>query len=159
MELQSPQTLRKKSKKVSLPLTNSLIILDSGLIPESKMTAIEKMNISKSGVTKKDLVGLKEKSALDYDKLAKTLSVTRATLINKKPAEKFNASLSERIIGLAEIYSYGFEVFENKEQFNSWINSPNQALGGKSPYDLLDSQFGREEVMSIIGRIDYGVYS
>lgn len=159
MELQTSQIVKKKSKKTSAPITNSLIILDSGLKPESKMTAIEKMNISKSGITKKDLVGLKEKSSLDYDKLAKTLSVTRATLINKKPAEKFNASLSERIIGLAEIYSYGFEVFENKERFNSWVNSPNNALAGKSPYDLLDSQFGREEVMSIIGRIDYGVYS
>ncbi len=159
MELQSSPKVRKKTKKAVLPFVNSLIILDSCVKPESKMTAIEKMIISKSGVTKKDLVGLKEKSSLDYDKLAKTLSVTRATLINKKPTEKFNASLSERIIGLAEIYSYGFEVFENKEQFNAWINSPNKALAGKSPYDLLDSQFGREEVMSIIGRIEYGVYS
>ncbi len=159
MSFQTTQALKKKSNKVSLSLSNSLIILDSGVKPESKMTAIEKMNISKSGITKKDLVGLKEKSSLDYDKLAKTLSVTRATLINKKPTEKFNATLSEKIIGLAEIYSYGFEVFENKEKFNSWINSPNKALGGKPPYDLLDSQFGREEVMSIIGRIDYGVYS
>lgn len=159
MELPAPHTLKKKSKKASLAPANSLIILDSGKKPESKMTAIEKMNISKSGVTKKDLVGLKEKSSLDYDKLAKTLSVTRATLINKKLTEKFNPSLSERIIGLAEIYSYGFEVFEDKAQFNSWINSPNKALAGKTPYDLLDSQFGREELMSIIGRIEYGVYS
>lgn len=159
METQTSQVIKKKGKKANLIPANSLIILDSGLKPESKMTAIEKMNISKSGVTKKDLVGLKEKSSLDYDKLAKTLSVTRATLINKKPAEKFNPSLSERIIGLAEIYSYGFEVFEGKEPFNSWINSPNKALAGKTPYDLLDSQFGREELMSIIGRIEYGVYS
>jgi putative toxin-antitoxin system antitoxin component (TIGR02293 family) len=159
MELQTSHTLRKKSKKTILSVANSLIILDSGLKPESKMTAIEKMNISKSGVTKKDLVGLKEKSSLDYDKLAKTLSVTRATLINKKPTEKFNPTLSEKIVGLAEIYSYGFEVFEDKGKFNFWIANPNKALGGKSPYDLLDSQFGREEVMSVIGRIDYGVYS
>jgi putative toxin-antitoxin system antitoxin component (TIGR02293 family) len=159
MGLPAIQALKKPSKKDNLSFVNPFIILDSGLKPESKMTSIEKMMISKSGITKKDLVGLKEKSTLDYDKLAKTLSVTRATLINKKPAEKFNVTLSEKIIGLAEIYSYGFEVFENKEKFNSWIKSPNKALGGKSPYDLLDSQFGREELMRIIGRIEYGVYS
>jgi putative toxin-antitoxin system antitoxin component (TIGR02293 family) len=159
MEPRTSQILKKKGNKANLFLANSHIILDSGLKPESKMTAIEKMNISKSGVTKKDLIGLKEKSSLDYDKLAKTLSVTRATLINKKPAEKFNCTLSEKIVGLAEIFSYGFEVFENKEKFNSWIANPNKALGGKAPFDLLDSQFGREEVMSVIGRIDFGVYS
>jgi uncharacterized protein (DUF2384 family) len=36
---------------------------------------------------------------------------------------------------------------------------PNKALGGQAPYDLIDNQFGREEVKNLIGRIDYGVYS
>jgi len=36
---------------------------------------------------------------------------------------------------------------------------PNQALGGKTPFELIDNQFGREEVKNVIGRIDYGVYS
>lgn len=126
---------------------------------ESRMTPIEKMSIVRSGVSKKDLERLKEKASLDYDKLAKALSVTRATLINKKGIEKFNAALSERIVGLADIYSYGFEVFEDEKRFNQWMFRPNQALGGEVPYDLLDNQFGREELKSIIGRIDYGVYS
>ena len=136
-----------------------VIILESGKKPESHMTPIEKMDISRTGVSKKDLVSLKEKTSLDYDKLAKTLSVTRSTLINKKAGEKFNSTVSEKIVGLAEIYSYGYEVFEDKEKFNSWISRPNKALGGKTPFELLDSQFGREEVKNIIGRIDYGVYS
>ena len=31
--------------------------------------------------------------------------------------------------------------------------------GGKTPYDVVNSQFGRDEVKDIIGRIDYGAYS
>ena len=96
---------------------------------------------------------------MEYDKLANALSVTRATFINRKGKEKFNAALSERIIGLADIYSYGYEVFEDKERFNRWIFRPNKALAGQAPYDLLDNQFGREEVRNIIGRIEFGVYS
>ena len=138
---------------------NIVILTEAVNKKESQMTSLEKMDAARVGVSKKDLENLKAKTKLDYDKLAKALSVTRATLINKKRQEKFNASLSERIIGLADIYSYGYEVFEDEERFNRWVLEPNQALNGKTPFELLDNQFGREEVRNIIGRIAYGVYS
>ena len=123
------------------------------------MTPMEKMVMVDRGVTKKDLESLKDKTELDYDELAKVLSVGRATLINKKGGEKFSPPLSEKIVGLADLYSYGYEVFEDKERFNQWMLRPSQALGGQAPYDLIHSQFGREEVRNVIGRIEYGVYS
>src|ERR1035438_244483 len=92
----------------------SVILTDATYKPENLMTPIEKMDIVRIGVSKKDLESLKKVANLDYDKLAKALSVTRATLINKKRGEKFNAVLSERIVSLADIYSYGYEVFEDK---------------------------------------------
>ena len=127
--------------------------------PESQLSGFEKMHIVRDGVTKKDLELLKTKADLDYTMLAKALSVTRATLINKKRSERFGAGLSEKIVGMADLYSYGFEVFEDKERFNQWMSKPNKALGGQIPYDLIDNQFGREEVKNLIGRIDYGIYS
>ncbi len=123
------------------------------------MTSFEKIDLIRHGITKTDFEGFKQKSGLDYDQLAITLSVARATLINKKGAEKFNQTLSEKIVSLADIYSYGYEVFEDVDRFNSWIFKPNRALGGLPPYDLLDNQYGREEIKDLIGRIDYGVYS
>jgi putative toxin-antitoxin system antitoxin component (TIGR02293 family) len=125
----------------------------------SPLTTLEKMHFSRTGVTKEYLEKIKMQTRLDYTKLAKLLSVTRATLINKKKQEKFNPSLSERIIGLASLYDYGFEVFEDRETFNHWMSSPNKALGGELPFDLIDNQFGREEVKHVLGRIEYGVYS
>jgi putative toxin-antitoxin system antitoxin component (TIGR02293 family) len=127
--------------------------------PEGQMTPMEKMAMVDRGVTKKDLESLKDKTELDYDELAKVLSVGRATLINKKGDDKFSPPLSEKIVGLADLYSYGYEVFEDKERFNQWMLRPNQALGGQAPYDLIHNQFGREEVRNVIGRIEYGVYS
>jgi putative toxin-antitoxin system antitoxin component (TIGR02293 family) len=127
--------------------------------PESQMTPLEKMEISRGGITKAALEQLKQKAGLDYDKLAKILAVARVTLINKKGKEKFSPELSEKILGLADIYSYGYKVFESEERFNQWIFRPNRALGWTSPYELMDNQYGREEVRNLIGRIDYGVYS
>lgn len=135
------------------------VIVEEATIAEWQMTAVEKMDLVREGINKKDLEKLKSKAKLDYDKLATLLSTTRATLINKKGTENFSASLGERIVSIADLYSYGFEVFENQAKFNEWVFRPNKALGGKPPFELLDNQFGREEVKNVIGRIDYGVYS
>ena len=127
--------------------------------PESKMTSLEKMELAGNGISKKDLEELKNKAGLNYNQLAEILSVSRAALINKKGNARFNQDVSEKIVEIAAIYSYGYEVFEDKERFNNWISTLNRALGYKAPYELLSSSFGREEVKAVIGRIDYGVYS
>ncbi|MBS1663808.1 MAG: DUF2384 domain-containing protein [Bacteroidetes bacterium] len=136
-----------------------LLAIHGGAKPEYHFTSFEKIDLIRQGISKKALEHFKQKTGLDYDQLADILSVARATLINKKAADKFNLTLSEKILGLAEIYSYGYEVFEEEIRFNEWIFRPNKALGGQAPYDLLDTQYGREEVKNVIGRIDYGVYS
>ena len=143
----------------STPHHFDIILTNASPKPESQLTSFEKMHIVRDGVSKKDLELLKNKTDMDYTMLAKALSVTRATLINKKEGQKFGAGLSEKILGMADLYSYGFEVFEDETRFNQWMAKPNKALGGQSPYDLIDNQFGREEVKNLIGRIDYGIYS
>jgi putative toxin-antitoxin system antitoxin component (TIGR02293 family) len=147
------------SKSVRRKVRRSIISTASGGKTESQMTPMEKMERLGDGISKRDLEMLKHRTGLDYDKLAKLLSVTRPTLINKTGSGKFPPALSERILSLADIYSYGYDVFEDEARFNQWMFNPNRALGGMMPFDLCNNQFGREEVKNLIGRIDFGVYS
>ncbi len=124
-----------------------------------RMTTFEKMKLIDEGISKKVLLNLKEKAKLDYDQLSKVLNVARATLINKKGNETFSKDVSDKILGLSDIYAYGYEVFEDQDRFNGWIFRENRALGGKSPFDFLHNSFGREEIKHLIGRIEYGIYS
>jgi putative toxin-antitoxin system antitoxin component (TIGR02293 family) len=127
--------------------------------PENKLTGMEKMELVEDGITKQSLEALKQQMGFDYDQLAQILNVARATLINKKSSEKFNTDLSDKIMNLADIISFGFEVFEDHARFKAWLQTPVRALGGKKPFDLLHTSFGRDEVRDLLGRIDQGVYS
>lgn len=138
---------------------HTVILSHAAHKPESGMTALEKMELARTGISKQDLELLKQTAGLDYENLAKGLAVTKATLFSKKGAEKFSADLSEKIVSLADIYSYGYAVFEDVQRFNAWMHRSNGALGGQTPYSLIDNQFGREEIKDLIGRIEYGVYS
>ncbi len=127
--------------------------------PETRLSSFEKMEVVKEGISKTDLEVLKAKAGMDYTELANALSVTRATLINKKKSEKFGLAVSEKILDIAELYSFGFEVFNDEEAFRNWMDTPVRALGFQKPSAFIDNQFGRQEVRNLIGRIAYGVYS
>lgn len=129
------------------------------IIPVHQWSSYQKIDAIKEGISKEELENLKEQTGLDYDTLAKVLAVAKATLHNKKGKAKFDTSVSERLLLLADIYSYGYQVFESKERFNAWMKSSNRALGGVAPLTLLDTLYGMEEVKHLIGCIEYGVYS
>lgn len=127
--------------------------------PENLLTTSERMEIIKKGIPKNGLEEFKLRIGFDYNRLATILATTRVTLLNKKGTETFSSVISERILSLADIYAYGYEVFENEANFNNWILTNNKALDGKAPAEFMDNQFGREEIKNLIGRIDYGIYS
>ena len=126
---------------------------------ENNLTSFQKIGMVDIGISKEELERFKARSGWDYFQLSDILGVARAKLIAKKGEERFDKQVSEKIVSLAELYSYGYEVFEDEVRFNTWVFSPNHSLAGLAPFDYLDTQFGREEIKDLIGRIDYGVYS
>lgn len=51
------------------------------------------------------------------------------------------------------------EVLGSLEKAEQWLSLPNQALGGRTPLSVLESENGEEEVLTILGRIDHGIFS
>lgn len=117
-----------------------------------------KISLIRNGITKKQLEAIKSEADLDYHTLSCLLALSRTTLIKKKGDDKFDRPTSERILLLAELLSYGREVFESRDRFNIWIKTPSNALGGKTPLELMDTLYGIEEVKKELGRIEYSVY-
>ncbi len=75
----------------------------------------------------------------------------------QKERKAFQPIQSERIVELAMLYQYGVEVFGDKENFNTWLNSRSVALGGSTPKALLDTKFGVGMVKDELGRIEHGI--
>ena len=129
------------------------------VVPVYQWSSYDKIDAIKNGISKEELEALKNQSELDYDTLATILNVTKATLHNKKGKDKFDQYISERIFLLADLYSYGYEVFEQRSRFNQWLKTENRSLGGVTPLQLLDTLYGFQEVKHLIGRIEFGIYS
>lgn len=122
----------------------------------SEMDVIE---MSRQGVTKKALISFGDCFGFTPDRLAYMLPITLRTIQRYRNTQRFNPTVSEHIIRLARLIIRGTEVFESRENFLRWFTTPNTALGGKVPSDLVSLQTGAQLVMDELTRIDHGVFA
>jgi putative toxin-antitoxin system antitoxin component (TIGR02293 family) len=111
------------------------------------------------GVTKDALLNLAKYLSFSMNQIAELLPITERTLQRYTRSQHFNRAVSEQILQIAEVVAKGMEVFEDKNNFLTWMKQPNVALGNKAPLSLLGSRFGTEMVLDELGRIEHGVVS
>lgn len=78
------------------------------------------------------------------------------TAARSSPAKRINTGETARS---ARISALAQQVLGSSRKASAWMQNPNRALGGKIPLDLLDTDAGIEAVETVLGRIEYGLYS
>lgn len=121
--------------------------------PAYQMEVISRIRI---GVKKKEWKELISEIGSSEKELENILP-TSISSMQKKAV--YSQETSERIYELASLYGLGYNVFDSKEDFKSWLYTPSKALGDKPPFELLDSSLGFDMVEKEIVRIQYNVYS
>lgn len=128
-------------------------------LPHPLTNRLNFIAVARTGLTKENFQCLKFYTNLDVETLAGILAITSRTIQRKKNREKFQPETSERMLGLAEVYAEGADVFGDKIKFQNWMEVATQAFGGRTPLSLMDTLYGRQMVMDELGRIAYGVFS
>ncbi len=117
------------------------------------------MQVSKDGLTRQNFERLKAFTGLDTETLAHILAITSRTIQRKKTTDTFKPDISEKMLEIADIYSFGSAVFAQKEKLQQWMNTQLLAIGNKRPVELLSSSYGRRYIRQLLGRIEHGVFS
>ena len=126
--------------------------------PVHEISFDEKLNIIQNGFSKEQLLELKERYGISLETMAKILDIADRSIQNKSLDFRFTGNVAEKILGLSDIYSYGMEVFEERDKFRKWIDTPNPVLANKRPLELFLTQLGMQQVKQELARIDYGIY-
>lgn len=91
---------------------------------------------------------------------ANMLNISEPTLYRWIKANKnLERNFSVQLFELADLFLYGSEVFQNKDNFLKWLTLSNTSLGGYEPQALIEIPGGVAKVRDILGRIQYGIYS
>lgn len=128
-------------------------------LKETIRTPLDLIELGGKGISKGAVSRLAKHLSLGLQEMAPLLSVNLRTIQRYNAERVFSRPVSERILRIALVVSKGEEIFENVEQFNTWLKEPNRALADKKPLDLLVSDFGIDLVLDELGRIEQGIIS
>ncbi len=122
-------------------------------------TDFDLLQLARKGITKKALLALAKKISLTLEEIATVLHISERTLQRYTPTTLVKTEYADKAIELARLYERGIDVLGTERAFSGWIKTPNLALGGEIPFNLLDTRIGFKMVLDILGRIEHGVFS
>jgi putative toxin-antitoxin system antitoxin component (TIGR02293 family) len=86
-----------------------------------------------------------------------TLHLSSRTL-QRRAAGRLSPVESERVLRLLRVVARAERVLGTRRIALDWLSAPNRALGGERPVRLLDTDLGADQVLQVLGRIEFGVY-
>ena len=135
-------------------------ILGEEYVKDTVESPFDFIHIANKGVNANVVKNFRAYFELSRDIMADMLNISAPTLYRWTKLNKIlERNYSIKLFEIADLFLYGIEVFEDKENFFKWLNLPNTALGGLEPLELIEIPGGISKIRDVIGRIEHGVYS
>ena len=126
----------------------------------SPRTELDFVPIIRKGFPFSAFTSLRDRTQLSEEELCRSLRIAHRTLARRKQdAARLKPAESELLLRLARVLAGAVETLGSEDKARAWLRCPNRALGGLMPIGLLDTGLGFEEVMGVLARVEYGVYS
>jgi putative toxin-antitoxin system antitoxin component (TIGR02293 family) len=113
---------------------------------------------ARGGVPKKFLDDLAQALGLRLRDLSVPLHVSERNLRRHAPDDLLSQEISDRALNIARVLERAVEVLDTQDRAARWLKHPNRALGA-TPMDMLGTIFGAERVLTVLDRIEHGVFS
>src|SRR4030042_1385443 len=98
---------------------------------------------SRKGVDLDTFDELASEFPFDLSDWSKILHISERTIQRyRRDKKKLDSIHTDRLLQIMILLNKGVEVFGNSDNFITWLNSINIALGGITPISLLDNAFG-----------------
>lgn len=136
----------------------------------NRATPMEIMETERAGVHAQLIKDLSKHMAISGSRMFRILGIPKATAEKKlATGQTVSGQGGQAAIGIvkllgiaegmvAESTSEDAEGFDTAKWLGRWIETPQPALGGQKPADLLDTRTGLDIVSRLLGAIQSGAY-
>lgn len=122
-------------------------------------TTSDFIEVIRKGLKYESLETFVSEMGLSREKVIKALALVPRTIARRKSGTRLTIAESDRLYRLVYIAAKAEEVLGSKEKASKWLVTANRALNNAMPLELLDTDEGSRQVASILGRLEYGVFS
>jgi len=128
-------------------------------VPKALTNDMDLIKLSRHGVRKASLKSLARYLGITMEKMSRLLHTSHRNIQRKDEAELLDTLKTEKVLELAAFIKRGIDVIGSEEAFKEWLHSPILALGNRAPIDFLDTTFGIQMALKVLGRLEQGVFS
>jgi len=123
-------------------------------------TPAQLMTLIREGLPADILPSIAAELSMDRSAVAKVVGISGRTLSRRLASRsRLSAEESDRMVRLARVLALANDTLGDRTKASRWLQTPNRALQGSTPFELLDTDAGVQSVETILGRIAYGIYS
>lgn len=144
--------------------------LDQFVTIVSRATPFELVALERRGVESRILKDLSKRLEMPQVHVFDMLGVPKATAEKKAAAgDVISGSGGQAAIGMAKLIARAQEIvanstaedarhFDAAKWLGRWLETPQPALGGRRPSELLDTPTGLDVVLKLLGALESGTY-
>lgn len=113
----------------------------------------------REGLPASALEAFVEVADLPAAEVIEMLGMSRRTWARRKrEGAALTAVESDRLYRLVRTVARAGEVLGSRDKGLRWMQKPNRALEGETPFSLLDTEVGERLVEAVLDRIEHGVF-
>ena len=126
----------------------------------SPQSDFEFIKIIRLGLPSEVIKCVVKSSSVSEDVICKSLRIAKRTVARRKAdGSRLKAVESELSYRFSKVLVTATQILGDIDKAREWLLTENRALNGERPIDLLDTGIGVEDVMDVLHRIEFGVYS
>lgn len=114
---------------------------------------------ARQGIQKSAFNHLQIQMGVSQKELAEMLHLTPRTLQRLRDEEKLPIAASGQLLEIARVFKMAGEILDDNELARRWFRTAIPALNNEAPLHLMDTPAGIRWVSTVLGRMEYGVYS
>lgn len=143
-----------------LPYTAVLRLLDLGGARSSrKPLAVRLRSAVREGLPFSAFESVATQIGLPPLQLTALLGIPSRTMARRKTEQQLTPQESDRLFRLARSFAQVVGILGSRDRARVWLRTPNRALGGEIPLDLLDTEIGSRQVEEVLFRLEHGIFS
>ncbi len=139
--------------------TLKVILGGNKSVPKTISSDMDLINLSRHGIRKSSLKSLAGYLGVTMEKMSSLVHSSHRNIQRKDEDELLDTLKTEKVLELAAFIKRGIDVIGTEDGFKEWVHSPILALGNRKAIDFLDTTFGMQMALKVLGRLEQGVFS
>ena len=112
-----------------------------------------------AGVPVATMAGFVSGSGLEFAEIYDVVIPARTLKHRKARREPLSRDESDKLARLIRIFDQAVRVFGDREKALHWLRKPLRRFSGRTPLEMLPTEFGARMVEEALGQIDFGMFA